>query len=305
MRFWGVRGSLPVPGPSTVNIGGNTACIEIVYDDRRVIIDAGTGIKQLGDYLVRETLKEGPIKTHLFISHTHWDHLLGFPFFTPIFVPGTEITIYSPVSYENEGMESVIGYQLSYRHFPIRQVELSAKISYRELREETVELEGGLTIRTKFLNHPVLCLGYRFEHRGRVICTVYDHEPYRNVFPTDPTEPDYDEEAAREGEAAAVEENQKVLAFFEGADAVVYDSQYTQKEYLQSRLGWGHSSFETAINNAHKGRVGNLFFFHHDPGRSDRELEELVAGYRKMIGGKTKMHIDAAREGLELDLPPA
>ncbi len=302
MRFWGVRGSLPVPGPSTVKVGGNTACIEVTYGDHRIILDAGTGIKHLGDYLVKETLKDGPIRTHVFLTHTHWDHIMGFPFFTPIFIPGTEICVYSPVSYEDEGLESIIGHQLSYRHFPIRQVELSASLSYRELREEILDLDGGLTIRTKFLNHPVLCLGYRLEHEGRVICTVYDHEPYRNVFPTDPSDPSYDEEAAREGEAAAVEENQKVMAFFEGADAVVYDSQYTQKEYIESKVGWGHSSFETAINNAHKGRVGNLFFFHHDPARTDQQLEELVSAYKKTIQGKTKMKIDVAREGVELEL---
>ena len=303
VRFWGARGSIPTPGPNTVHYGGNTACIELRYgDNRRIIVDAGTGIKPLGDHIARTELKNGPIRTRIFLSHTHWDHIMGFPFFTPIFIPGTELDIYSAVTYEDEGLESVFGFQLSYRYFPIRQSELAAKITYHELKEETIELEEGMTVTTKFLNHPVLCLGYRFEHEGRSFCTCYDTEPFRNVFPEDPEDPDYDEFAAEDGRAAAHEENQKLFRFIHGADAVVYDTQYTEAEYRASKVGWGHSSYEYAIKACHNNDVKRLYFFHHDPARTDEQLTRLVNGYRRGIAGRSALQIDAAREGLELEL---
>jgi phosphoribosyl 1,2-cyclic phosphodiesterase len=299
LRFWGVRGSIPTPGPETVQFGGNTACLELRYGEREqhlVIIDAGTGIKWLGDRLVEGDLANGPISARIFLTHTHWDHIMGFPFFTPIFFPETRLWVYSPVSYDDESIEQIVGNQLSYRHFPIRQSELSATITYHELREEHLELPDGMLVTTKFLNHPVMTLGYRFEYEGKVLCTLYDHEPYRNVFPDDPADPDYDEDAAREGEAAAQEENERILGFMQDADIVVYDTQYTREEYLGSKLGWGHSSFEHAINSAHKAGVKHLVFFHHDPVRSDGELRALLGQYRQQTAGKTSMQIDVAAE---------
>ena len=123
VTLWGVRGSIPVPGPSTVRYGGNTACIEVRYgnSNKLLIVDAGSGIKPLGDKIVREDLPNGPVKAKLFLSHTHWDHIIGFPFFTPIFIPGTELEIHSPTNYEERSLEEIIGIQLSYQYFPIRQ----------------------------------------------------------------------------------------------------------------------------------------------------------------------------------------
>ncbi|TVR57174.1 MAG: MBL fold metallo-hydrolase [Spirochaetaceae bacterium] len=300
IRFWGVRGSIPSPGASTVKYGGNTSCVELRYgrdDEHLVIIDAGTGIKPLGDHLAKTQVPRGPVEARIFLTHTHWDHIMGFPFFTPIFIPGTRLEFFSPVNYEDESLESIIGNQLSYRHFPIRQSELSASITYRELREETLELEDGLTVTTKFLNHPVLCLGYRFEHEGKVVCTVYDNEPFRNVFPTDPDDPDFDEVAASEGEDAAAEENRKLMRFYSGADLLIHDTQYTLREYVASKVGWGHTPFEVAINNAHKARVARLMFFHHDPLRSDDELDSLLESYSIQIRAKSALELSIAREG--------
>lgn len=302
VRFWGVRGSIPSPGPDTVEVGGNTSCIELRYNNHLFIIDAGTGIKFLGDYLVKTELQKGSITAHLFLTHTHWDHIMGFPFFTPIFIPGTHLDIYSPVNYEDDSLESIIGNQLSYRHFPVRQAELSANINYHELREESLDFEDGMRITTKFLNHPILTLGYRFEHEGKVLCTVYDNEPFRNVFPTDPANPDYDAEAAKEGEQAAQEENDKILKFYQDADVVIHDTQYTLKEYRESKIGWGHTPFESAINAAHKARVKKLIFFHHDPLRTDGQLNALLTRYRKMIAGKTNMEMEIAREKAVLEI---
>jgi len=303
LRLWGVRGSSPVPGPSTVRYGGNTACLELRYGDENklIIIDAGSGIKPLGDKIVREELKDGPVKAKLFLSHTHWDHIIGFPFFVPIFIPGTELDIHSPVNYEERSVEEIIGIQLSYQYFPVRQSELSATIRYHSLREEVTELDDGMKITTKFLNHPVSTLGYRFDYEGHSIVTLFDHEPFRNVFPTDPEADGYDEAAALEGEEVAEQENARIRAFYAGADVVIHDAQYTQAEYDAKFVGWGHSTYERAMKEAHKAKVKQLLFFHHDPLRTDDQLDEMIADYRGRIDGKTSMRVDMAREGMVIE----
>ncbi len=304
VRFWGVRGSIPCPGPDTVRYGGNTTCFELRFGEKQklVIIDAGSGIRPLSDFIMKNDFPRGPIDADILISHTHWDHIMGFPFFTPIYIKTTKLRVHGPVTYEEDTLDKIIGDQLRYRYFPVRQEELSASIEYRELKETSFELGDGVFVTTKYLNHPILCLGYRIEYRGKVFCTAYDTEPFRNVFPTDPADPDYDADAAKEGETAAEEENGKILRFFQDADVLVHDTQYTLKEYRASKIGWGHSTFEHAVNSAHKAGVKKLFFFHHDPLRTDAQLEELVEKYRNMIRGKSPLQIDMAREGLEIEL---
>src|SRR5208337_2407606 len=155
---------------------------------------------------------------------------------------------------------------------------------------------------TKYLNHPILVLGYRFEFQGKVLCTAYDHEMYRNVFDVKPDDPGYDEAAVKEGEIAAREENDKVLQFYKGADILVHDTQYTHKEYLAGKTGWGHSSFEWAINSAHKAGVKHLVLFHHEPLRNDQELEGLYKAYVSSIRGRTKMKVSIAQEGKTIEV---
>jgi phosphoribosyl 1,2-cyclic phosphodiesterase len=288
---------MPTPGPDTVLFGGNTSCLEIRADGRLVIVDAGSGIRGLGDKLVREDLKKGPIDADIFITHTHWDHIMGFPMFTPIYVPGTKLRLHGPITYEEDSLEKIIGSQLSYKYWPVRQDELAAKIEYEQIKETTMDLGGGLTVRTKYLNHPVLCLGYRFEYQGQSIVTAYDTEPFRNVFPTDPADPSYDEEAAREGEAATLEENEKLFRFYKGADLLVHDSQYTAKEYQNGKIGFGHSSYEFAINAAHRAGVKRVILFHHDPNRTDAELQELELFYQAKVEGRSPLNLEMAREG--------
>lgn len=304
IRFWGVRGSIPCPGPDTVNYGGNTACIELRFgdEDRLIIIDAGSGIRALGNFMMQHDLPKGPIDTSIFLTHTHWDHIMGFPFFTPIYIPNSKLNIYGPVTYEDEGLDKIVGSQLSYRYFPVKHSELAAEITYHPLKELSMDMGDGIQVTTKYLNHPILCLGYRFEHEGKTFCTVYDTEPFLNVFPTDPNDPSYDPDAAEEGEIAAKEENEKILRFIEGADVVVHDTQYTHEEYLDSKLGWGHTPFEFAINSAHKANVKKIVLFHHDPMRTDKQLALLEEQYRGAIGGKSSLDIEVAREGLEIDL---
>ena len=280
--------------------GGNTACLELRFgeEDRLIVIDAGTGIRELAGHIMQNDLPKGPIKTELFLTHTHWDHIMGFPFFIPIFIPNTELKVFGPVTYEEDTLDKIVGGMLTYRYWPVRLTELAAKIEYFNLKEGSQDLGGGLWLTTKYLNHPILVLGYRFEYRGKVFCTAYDTEPFRNVFDVSPDDPSYDEEAVKEGAMAAQEENDKVVSFFQGADILIHDSQYTHKEYISSKLGWGHSSFEQAVNVAHKAGVKKLLLFHHDPDRSDAELEVIEKKIQKAAGGKTSMEVLIAREGM-------
>jgi phosphoribosyl 1,2-cyclic phosphodiesterase len=301
--FWGVRGSIPCPGPHTVKYGGNTACLELSFEglERSIIIDAGSGIRELGNLLVARELPRGPIKAEIFLTHTHWDHIMGFPFFSPIYIPGTNIKVYGPVTYESDSLEGIVGGQLTYRYFPVRQTELASKIEYINLREGSFELSDGIKVTTKYLNHPILCLGYRFEYQDRSLCTAYDTEPFQNLFCTDPHNPAYDEAMALEGAQVAREENQKLEDFFKGADCLVYDTQYTQKEYESNKKGWGHSPMEYAISAARRAGVKRLVFFHHEPLRTDAHLDELAQKlFQPPIIGD--MEVFFAKEGCKLEI---
>ena len=299
VHFWGVRGSIPCPGPNTVRYGGNTACLELRIDeiDRRIIIDAGSGIRELGDALIAENAGK-PLVADIFITHTHWDHIMGFPFFKPIYIPSTQLRIHGPVTYEEENLKEVLRGQWAYRYFPVRHEELSSKVTYINLIEGEYDLGQGLRLKTKYLNHPLLCLGYRFEFRDKVFCTAYDTEPFYNLFSTDPQDPAYDPEMAREGEEAAASENERVEAFVRGADLLVYDTQYTQEEYSRSRIGWGHSPIEYALEVAGRNQVKCLALFHHDIQRTDAQLE----AYEKQYADDRHMKIFFAREGMQVAL---
>ena len=206
IKFWGVRGSIPSPGPYTVKFGGNTPCLELRFDDpdRLIIIDAGTGIRDLGNDLMTRDFQKGPITTEIFLSHTHWDHIMGFPFFTPIYIPTTRLKVFGPVTYEEEPLEKVVGGQLTYRYFPVNEAQLTSKIEYISLKETRLDLGDGITLTTKYLNHPILTLGYRFEHDNKVFCTAFDTEPFHNLFRSDPDDPSFDEVVAQEGDRSAI-----------------------------------------------------------------------------------------------------
>jgi len=297
VRFWGVRGSLPSPGPNTVVYGGNTSCLEIRADERLFIIDLGTGIHPLGEWLIQNDLKKkGKIKADIFLTHTHWDHIIGFPMFNPIYVPGTELKITGPVSLENESLKAIIDSQMSHKYWPVRADELSAKIEYNQIKEETLDMGEGLTITSKFLNHPIFCLGYRFNYQGKSIATVYDHEPFHNLFKSNPREGDCDKETAEEGEAAAAEENEKIRRFIKGADIVIHDAQYKQEEY-SGHVGWGHCSYESAVQTTAGLDLKKLVLFHHEPSRTDSQLEQIEKSYAKNKSPK----VIIAKEGMTLE----
>lgn len=304
VRFWGVRGSIPSPGQVTQKYGGNTACTEIRVgeEDRLVIVDAGSGIRNLGNYIMGYDLPKGPIKADIFLSHTHWDHIMGYPFFTPIYIPGSKLRVYGPVSFEDDPLEEVVGGQMKYRYFPVNLGELASDIEYIRLKEDpSIDLGGGLHLLTKLLNHPITALGYRFEYDQKVVCTCYDTEPFRNLFITDPDHPDYDEAMAFEGEEVAKEQNQAIEDFFQGADLLIYDAQYTLKEYQNGRVNWGHTSMEYAVEAANRAGVKRLALFHHDPDRTDAELDEFSSIYCEP-GKFGDTEVFFAREGMEIIL---
>lgn len=305
MRFWGVRGSIPTPGPETVKYGGNTTCIEVrLNDGRLIIIGAGSGIRSLGNKLVAEDMKKGYLDIDLFISHTHWDHIMGFPFFTPIFIPGNKIRVHGPVNIGDEDLEKIVAGQMSYNYFPVKSDELAADLTYEILKESRFQLYDDVKVTTKILNHPIIDLGYRIEADGVVFVTAYDHEPFRNLFDGDPEESDFDANAKKEGEEAAEFNNLRVMKFIQGADLLIHDAQYTNKEYLASKIGWGHSPVEYVLRSSLKAGVKRLALFHHDPTRKDAELDLIERAAKKRVAEikSTSLEVFVAREGLEVTL---
>lgn len=305
VKFWGVRGSIPCPGPTTVHYGGNTACIELRFPEvnRQIIIDAGSGIRELAKYMLAHDLPKGPMQTEIYLTHTHWDHIMGLPFFVPLYIPGTKVKIFGPVTYEDESLEDVVGGQMKYRYFPVNMGELAANIEYYRLKEDPhIDLGDGITLSTAIINHPITTLGYRFTFRDTIFCTAYDTEPFRNLFITDSNHPDYDALMAEEGEFAAREQNAMLEQFFHKADLLVHDAQYTRAEYEKNRVGWGHTPIEDAIAAAGRAEVKQLALFHHDPERSDKEIDDIASSY--CDNGKTQpLRAFFAREGQEIILP--
>ena len=298
IRFWGVRGSIPCPGQETVIYGGNTSCIEMRADERLIIIDMGTGLRPLGDWLLRNDFKKnGKIKAEIFSTHTHWDHIMGFPMFAPVYIKGTELRVTAPITFENKSIKDIVEDQFSYSHWPVRAEELAAQIIYNQIKEEIIDLGGGLTVKSKYLNHPISTLGYRFEYQGKSIATVYDHEPFSNLFAADPVSPGFDKEAAMEGERAAAEENEKILQFIQGADVLIHDAQYSKEEY-QGKRGWGHASCEHALQAAKSAGVKKLLFFHHEPAHTDSQLEQI----EKIYSEDPDVQAIMAKEGMVVEV---
>jgi ribonuclease BN (tRNA processing enzyme) len=165
------------------------------------------------------------------------------------------------VTYEEESLDKIIGDQLSYRYFPVLHSELASKLDYHQIGEGELDLGDGIRLKTKYLNHTLQCLGYRFEYKGKSVCTAYDTEPYRNLFAMPPDSPDFDPVTAEQGEQAAREENERLVNFFRNADVLIHDAQYTREEYETSRVGWGHSPFDYAVEAGVKAQVKQIFLF--------------------------------------------
>lgn len=295
VKFWGVRGSIPVPGPSTVRAGGNTSCIQIAEGREVIVLDCGTGIRELGRELERSVESR---RIHILLSHTHWDHIQGLPFFAPLYRRGQEIIIYGPRGLEG-GLEEAVLVQLQRLYFPIRRGELSASLSFRELGEETFELDS-VRVSTKWMNHPVLSLGFRIATAGSSMIYTGDNEPYTFFHVYAPSSEATVKFSISDRER--VNRRHALLEFFKNADLMVADAQYSDEEYA-AKIGWGHSPLSYTVEMALDARVKRLALFHHDPTHSDKDLSAMLEAGRAMVrkrGGQCEVFL--ATEGFELPL---
>lgn len=295
VTFWGTRGSIAAPGCRTTRYGGNTSCVEIRSNSGTLIIcDSGTGIRDLGlDLLSRG--KE--VHAHLLLSHTHWDHIQGWPFFAPAFAPGNEFTIHA-LAGVNQNLERVLASQMEYAYFPVTLDAMSAKIDFHEVREGEFAAED-VKITTHFLNHTTLCMGYRISADGRTVVYATDTEPHGLRL-----EPGLAKVGAGKGRRPHLihEEDRRLAEFVAGADLLIMDGQYTDEEYPY-KVGWGHATTGYATDVAVSGKAGRLALFHHDPTRADWSVDEIVsvARHRAAEYG-CAMDIFGAREGLTIQL---
>lgn len=289
IKFWGVRGSIPSPGPNTQRYGGNTTCIEVRSDDNDLIIlDGGTGIFPLAQQL----LKELPLTAYIFNTHSHWDHIQGLPFFIPIFIPGNTIYLYGafdPIS--GAGPERIMNIQMQYSYFPVREAEIQSRMHYLTVMPHEVIKINGTTITPTLLSHPVVNLGYRIECKGKTIFFTGDHEPHYNIY--DPGDDGYDEY-----QSLIEEQHQAIVDAIRGADVLIADSSYTIAEY-PSKKGWGHGTFDSCIELARAAGVKILYCTHHEPTRSDDDLEKVFAEALARHDCKN-LEVRLAREGDEI-----
>jgi CheY-like chemotaxis protein/phosphoribosyl 1,2-cyclic phosphodiesterase len=286
VRFWGTRGSIAKPGPTTLRYGGNTSCVEVETDaGTLIVVDCGTGAHGLG----QELLKAGRNRGHLLISHTHWDHIQGFPFFAPVFVPGQEWDIYAPGA--AGGLEGILGGQMEYTYFPVTLDQLGGKTRYHDLTEGRFTIEE-VAIAARYLNHPAVTLGYRLEVGGVSVIYSSDHEPHSRHQAEPP-------EAPRAGALPTLVhvEDVRHAEFLKGADLVIHDAQYTASEYPK-KVGWGHSTVEYVVDVAIAAGVQRLALFHHDPLRTDAALDDVLAASRaRAKAWGSTIEIFAAAEG--------
>lgn len=293
IRFWGVRGSIPAPGPKTMRYGGNTTCLEVETDDgQTIILDAGSGIHPLAQSL----LKKLPLSCSILLTHTHWDHIQGLPFFIPIFIPRNNIRIYGafdPVLQRD--IRDVLSRQMEYCYFPVREAELKADIQYSSLSEgQTLEI-GSAKVRNIIMNHTVINFGYRIDCHGKSVFFTGDNEPLYNIY--QPGDDYYDEY-----ERLISQKNAILTDFIRGVDILIADSAYTEQEY-QAKKGWGHGTHDQCLALATEAGAKALYCTHHEPQRSDEELDKIQdIMSEQLLSSPAAPPCFIAYEGLEIVL---
>jgi phosphoribosyl 1,2-cyclic phosphodiesterase len=296
VKFWGVRGSIPVPGNTTVRYGGNTSCVEVRADGEIIVLDAGTGIRPLGLALEKE-FGTKPIKVTLLLTHAHWDHIHGLPFFTPAHHRQNQITVYGHDSADT-GLREILEEQMSAPFFPVTLHDLPGKIDIHTLEAMQFNI-GKVRVRSTFVNHPGICAGYRLFTSAGSIAFLPDYEPY-DAFKVHSAQreslnPSQTRKRAEEERAGLVE-------FLEGCDVLILDTQYTDNEYT-ARVGWGHGSLGSAVALARDAHVRKLVLFHHDPTHDDAKIDMMLREARQLAEKSgQRLQVDAAREGAELVL---
>jgi CheY-like chemotaxis protein/phosphoribosyl 1,2-cyclic phosphodiesterase len=294
IKFWGTRGSIPTPGPTTAHYGGNTSCIEVRTDEGTLfILDCGTGLRLLGQKLLKEP---PPIIGNILLSHTHWDHTQGFAFFDPIFQKGNHFTIFA-VSGVDRRLSEVMAGQMDYLYFPLALEDLATQLAFKEVGEEVFNV-GEVQIRTQFLNHTILTLGFRITVGGRSVVYVADHEPFSaNLYRAGVENPALSD-IIHAGDRRHVE-------FLSGADLLIHDAQYTVDEYSAKR-NWGHSTVDYVLDVAMAADVQQLALSHHDPDHDDAFLDALETSCREQVRSQgSHLQVMLAAEGLEIHLPEA
>jgi CheY-like chemotaxis protein/phosphoribosyl 1,2-cyclic phosphodiesterase len=287
VRFWGTRGSIATPGPGTVRFGGNTSCFELqTANGDLLIFDCGSGIRLLGSELMAKAKK--PIRGSILLTHTHWDHIQGFPFFAPLFSPGNQFAVYAPQG-GDASLHEVLAGQMEFTYFPVELSQLSAEITYRDLSEGTHDI-GGVRVIAQYLNHPAVTLGYRVEADGVAVVYLNDHEPFSDTLWRSDAEPGRLESILHEGD-------RHHARFMAGADLVIHDAQYTPEEY-PGKKNWGHSTFEYVVDIAAAAGVRRVALTHHDPAHDDRAIGDIERRARAQADRRgSPLEVFSAYEG--------
>ena len=270
--FWGVRGSVACPGSQTVRYGGNTACIEMKVGGERLIFDGGTGLRNLGQRM----LSEMPVKANMFFTHSHWDHIQGFPFFVPAFVPGNRFKIHGAIAPNGSTIEQRLNDQMLHPNFPVPLQIMGAELKFCDIEVGEKVNIGEVEITNAMLNHPGEAIGYRVSYRGHAAAYISDTEHFPDRL------------------------DDNVLRLAHNADVMIYDCTYTDDEYHSkrfSKVGWGHSTWQEAVKLAKAANVKQLVIFHHDPTHTDDFMDDIVLQTAAALPSSI-----VAREGMVLDL---
>ncbi|MCW8916346.1 MAG: MBL fold metallo-hydrolase [Magnetovibrio sp.] len=267
VKFWGVRGSIACPSADHIRYGGNTSCLEIKVGDRRLVMDAGTGVRGLGKTFLEDDISQ----IHLLLTHTHWDHINGFPFFVPAYDPRRSIHIMAGHLRGGDGIQNVLAAQMDNPMFPVPLSAMQAKMRFEDFEAGmSFNIYDDVHVRTCALNHPNGATGYRIEHDGHSICYITDTEHVPGKL------------------------DQNILGLIDGADLVIYDSTYTEEEF-PDRIGWGHSTWNEGVRLCQEAGAKSLAIFHHEPEHEDDFMDQLEKD-AQAVWDKAFV----AKEGMEL-----